>query len=146
MIVREEILKNYTTGEIQILPNDTLKYNLSFLLERINEFRLDYYKKPMIVVSGYRSLEYNMKIGGAKSSLHAQCLAVDIRDLDGSLDQYCIDNQHILQHCGLYIEHPYYTKGWTHFQVEPPLSQKLIFIPYGHQPSEKHQDEQFKFI
>lgn len=38
----------------------------------------DYIGKPIIVISGYRSLEYNTKIDGAKKSQHLKARAADI--------------------------------------------------------------------
>ncbi len=38
----------------------------------------DYIGKPIVVISGYRSPEYNKKIGGAKRSQHMLAKAADI--------------------------------------------------------------------
>ncbi len=38
----------------------------------------DYIGKPIVVISGYRSPEYNKKIGGAKKSQHMLAKAADI--------------------------------------------------------------------
>lgn len=39
--------------------------------------------QPIEVLSGYRTPEYNRKVGGAKLSLHVQGLAMDLRPPEG---------------------------------------------------------------
>jgi len=39
--------------------------------------------QPLIINSGYRTLEYNKKIGGAERSQHVEGKAADIRKVDG---------------------------------------------------------------
>jgi zinc D-Ala-D-Ala carboxypeptidase len=48
------------------------------LVEKIQKLR-DYLGKPIIVVSGYRTPEYNKLIGGAPKSQHMQGKAADIK-------------------------------------------------------------------
>jgi len=47
-----------------------LALNLQLLRDTID--------KPITIISGYRTLEYNTKIGGAKTSQHMECRAADI--------------------------------------------------------------------
>lgn len=106
-----------------------LEQNLQKLLEALNLFR-SLYGKPMTVTSGYRPSAINANVpGAAKKSAHMSCQACDFRDLDGSLDKYCMDNQYILQQCGLYLEHPDSTPGWTHLQIRVPGSGNRVFKP-----------------
>lgn len=53
------------------------------LIDKLDALREDF-GQPIIVTSGYRSPEYNKKIGGAPNSTHMQGIAADItaRDLD----------------------------------------------------------------
>ena len=90
--------------------------NLKKLHEALNKFRR-IYGKPMMVTSGYRPHKYNKAAGGAKKSNHTICLACDFADADGDLDAFCVANLEILEHCGLYLEHPKWTKGWCHLQL-----------------------------
>ncbi len=95
--------------------------------------------KPMIVSSGYRPGVYNSKAGGAKTSAHMSCQAVDIIDKDGKLAEWCLNNLDILEQNGLYLEDPRYTyiinsegervNGWIHLQTKP--TKRRVFIPYS---------------
>lgn len=124
-------------SKAEILMGRDVKYpldqeqldNLNKLLVAVNKFRT-YYGKPMTVSSGYRPAEINAKVkGAAKKSNHMKCLAVDFRDSDGAIDKFCMDNLHILEDCGLYLEHPEATPGWCHLQCVPPRSGNRVFKP-----------------
>jgi hypothetical protein len=143
-ITREEILKNYSTGVIQECPLE-LEKNLQILLLKLNAFR-KIYGKPMVVSSGYRDIARNKNVGGAKKSNHMLCLACDFIDIDGSLDRFCVDNIHLLKKCGLYLEHPKWTKGWCHLQVIPPSSNNVIFIPSNSAPPKNKHDSEFDLL
>ena len=121
MITRTEILKG------QNIPSD-LEPLLADYLERINKFRA-IYGRPMIVNSGYRSREHNAKIGGAVSSAHCVCQAADFADAGEAMEKWIDDNPNVLIACGLYREHPEYTKGWVHLQSRPTKSGNYTFIP-----------------
>lgn len=58
-------------GEI-IINGDVVKH-----IERLQLFR-DWYNRPMIIASGYRTPEYNKRVGGAVGSFHMQGIASDI--------------------------------------------------------------------
>lgn len=82
------------------------------------------------VTSGYRPPEINAKIvGAAKKSNHMLCKACDLADVDGKLDQWCMDNQDKLAEIGLWLEHPSKTKNWCHLQTVPPRSGNRVFMP-----------------
>lgn len=125
MITRDEVLM----GRDKDSPlTKELETNLTKLLMALNAFR-KIYGKPMVVSSGYRPEAVNAATpGAAKHSNHMICLACDFKD-DGKLDQYCVDNQDVLEKCGLYLEDPAHTPGWTHLQCVPPRSGNRIFIP-----------------
>ena len=131
MITRDEVLM----GREKTSPlTPEMELNLQALLIGLNKFRT-IYGKPMKVASGYRPPEINSKIkGAAKKSNHMVCLACDFVDIDGSLDLYCANNLKILEECGLYLEHPKWTKTWCHLQVAKPSSGKRIFIPFAGEP------------
>jgi len=103
--------------------------NLQKLLVAVNLFR-QHYGKSMIVSSGYRPAAINAKTkGAAKKSNHMKVLACDFQDTDGAIDKFCIDNLHILEACGLWLESPDSTVGWSHLQCIPPKSGNRVFKP-----------------
>lgn len=77
-----------------------------------------------IVTSGWRPPAINAAtLGAATRSLHMQCLAIDLYDPDGDLDQWCLEcEQTVLKDLGLWHEHPAATKGWCHVQLRPQPS------------------------
>ena len=66
---------------------------------------------------------------GAPSSSHKEGLAVDRYDPSGQIDEWCMAHQDDLKECGIYIEHPKYTVGWSHWTIRPPKSGNRVFIP-----------------
>lgn len=109
--------------------DDEMQQNLQKLLVAVNLFR-QHYGKPMVISSGYRPAAINAKVkGAAKKSNHMRCLAVDFRDPDGAIDKFCLDNLHILEACGLYLESPDATPNWSHLQCIPPKSGNRVFKP-----------------
>lgn len=57
---------------------DEVKKNLAILAEQLQALR-DELKRPITILSGYRSREHNMKIGGALDSFHVRGMAADIQ-------------------------------------------------------------------
>lgn len=51
--------------------------NVKELAQNLQVLR-DFLGKPIIIISAYRTLDYNTKIGGAKRSLHLVAKAADI--------------------------------------------------------------------
>jgi hypothetical protein len=74
-----------------------------------------------IVSSGWRPPDINGATpGAAVRSLHMQCLAVDLFDPDGDLDDWLLSvADTVLKDLGLWMEHPAATKGWAHVQLRP---------------------------
>ena len=82
------------------------------------------------ITSGWRPVAVNRLVpGAALRSNHTQCLAVDIADPDGDLDDWCINHPAQMVTLGLWQEHPATTKGWTHVQIVPPKSKRRVFCP-----------------
>jgi uncharacterized protein YcbK (DUF882 family) len=103
--------------------------NLELLHKAINKVR-SAYGKPMVVTSGVRSVEDQMRINPkAPKSKHLLGLAVDILDRDGKLWAWCMDNLKLLEEAGLYLECKSATPSWVHFQASPPKSGRRIFRP-----------------
>jgi hypothetical protein len=115
MILPHEILM----GRDSQAPLDEIQWrNLTDLIARLNALRV-HYGKPMTVSSGYRPPNINSGVGGAKSSAHMSCQAVDFRDPNGELAAWCLKNMKLLVQLGLYLEDPAFTKGWVHLQSRP---------------------------
>jgi len=57
------------------------------LVEKVEQLR-KILGRPIIINSGYRSPEYNVKIGGASNSQHIYGRAVDIQKFDGLSDEF----------------------------------------------------------
>ena len=51
--------------------------NVVLLANQLQKIR-EHFDKPIVVISGYRSPDYNKKIGGVKRSTHMKAMAADI--------------------------------------------------------------------
>lgn len=123
MITRDEILM----GRDKEYPlTSQLEKNLDALLIATNKLRA-LYGKAMTVSSGYRPGKYNTAAGGAKSSSHLSCEAVDFSDPKGLIKSFILSNPQILEDCGLYMEHQDNTPTWCHVQIRP--TKNRIFKP-----------------
>lgn len=119
MIMEREILKG------KVCPPE-YKANLLELLIRINKVR-DAYGYPMIVTSGFRSREDQLRIYKGKSKIpwgskHLTCQAVDIHDPDNKLRDWCVKNDTLLREIGVWLEED--QGAWIHFQIVPFASYK----------------------
>lgn len=77
-------------------------------------------------LGGFRPLSCPV---GAPKSNHKQGLAVDLYDPDGLIDDWCMKNLDKLEECGIWLEHPSATNGWSHWQCVPVRSGKRVFMP-----------------
>lgn len=66
---------------------------------------------------------------GAPHSNHKEGLAVDRYDPTGAIDKWCLENLPALELCGIWIEAPSATHGWSHWQCVAPGSGKRVFLP-----------------
>lgn len=108
MVTLKELNKNNypTTPEIDV--------NLNKLLAKLNVIRAKW-GKPLIVTSGLRSQADQQRINpNAPKSAHLTGEACDFSDPDGSFEEWCSNNQDLLEELGLWQELPEVTKGWTH--------------------------------
>jgi uncharacterized protein YcbK (DUF882 family) len=138
MISMRELLTNCTIADVE----HKHQINLEDLQRRINIVRTEY-GKPMMVTSGYRTLQDHLRIYSEinarrrkkglpairvpMGSRHMSGEAVDIADKDGKLMQWCKANEPILEKAELWMEEG--TEGWCHFQIRPPRSGKRFFLP-----------------
>lgn len=114
--------------ELGYKPNAMTADNADKLCTTIN-FLIDKYLHvfPICIRSGWRSLAYNRKIGGAMRSQHILGNAIDLSGNDIAL--YLQLHQDILEEFDLYIEDPKSTFSWCHIQQVPPKSLKRVFLP-----------------
>ena len=101
--------------------------NLEDLCRKINALG---YQPPMIATSCLRSIKDQQRINpSAMGSSHLYGCAVDIADPKGELARWLVTTQDTLVRCGLWMENPEKTKGWTHLQSYAPKSMNRIFNP-----------------
>lgn len=125
-------LGGYYMGRDQIyghLLTEELKDNAIETVERVNQLLLAFGDSRK-VNSGWRPPAVNGNTpGAAVKSKHMTCQACDLEDADGDLDEWCMENQPVLEQIGLWLEHPASTKGWCHVQIVPPKSGRRVFYP-----------------
>ncbi len=69
---------------------------------------------------------------GAPASSHKQGQGVDRYDPEGLIDAWCMNNSEVgglLETCGIYIENPDATPGWSHWTTRRPRSGNRVFRP-----------------
>ena len=71
---------------------------------------------------------------GATHSSHKEGKAADRYDPDGAIDTWIMAHQDALVTCGIYIEHPDKTPGWSHWGIklnpdDAPKSGRHVFYP-----------------
>ncbi len=70
-------LDEFKSKDGSAFPAEVVK-NLGVLAEQLQALR-DEIKKPITVLSGYRSPAHNLKVGGAKESFHVKGMAGDLQ-------------------------------------------------------------------
>jgi hypothetical protein len=138
MLTFKELLSGHTLSEVPIAH----QHNGEELLKRMNLVRTAW-AKPMLVTSGYRSLQDHLRIYSQLASKrgvefdpkkvpmgssHLSFSAVDISDPDGSLYEWCQANKKILEDVGLWCEEKD-DQARVHFQIYQPKSGKRFFKP-----------------
>ena len=71
---------------------------------------------------------------GAMHSSHKEGKAVDRYDPDGAIDAWIMAHQGVLITCGIFIENPDKTPGWSHWGIklnakDAPMSGRHVFWP-----------------
>lgn len=101
-------------GSQVVFVDEQLRLMLEILRNRIG--------KPVIITSGYRTPEWNKKVGGAKNSYHMRGMAADIKvngmtpkELAKELNKIAADE------CGIIVY-----KNWVHFDVRTKKYRKGV--------------------
>lgn len=110
-------------------PTEAMIANAKDLLKKVN-FLMVKYGEIAEIASGYRPIALNLKVGGASSSKHITCNAIDIKDRDSRFANWCLANLKELEELDLYMEDPKATPTWVHLQRLPPASGNRVFLPY----------------
>lgn len=135
--MKQITLKDYLMGRDYQYPQeltDELRANAEETCRRTN-LLLDRYfadnpDDETGVNSGWRPAAINRGTpGAAKKSKHMVCKAIDLEDDEGAIDDWCMNNLHVLEELELWLEHPSATKGWCHLQTVPPRSKNRVFYP-----------------
>lgn len=125
-------LADYFMGRDRQFPNeltDEMRANAEETVDKVNQL-LRAANTARKVNSGWRPAAINKATpGAAVKSKHMLCLACDLDDPEGDLDEWALERPEILQAIGLWQEHPAATKGWAHFQIVPPKSGNRVFYP-----------------
>jgi hypothetical protein len=109
------------------------------LMTKVNSCLLELGIHNAKASSGFRPSDVNKKTkNAAGKSNHMDADAIDLEGPQlGKMLQADYEkkkeNSLLVKH-GLYLEHPNYTKSWTHLQDEAPKSGKRVFIPYPGKP------------
>lgn len=126
MITYNELIKGNFINDIPVAHQQ----NLEELLKCVNKLRTAW-GKPLIVTSGYRSLQKHLDIYASKGikppkvpmgSRHLSGLACDFADPTGELYAWALLNEPLLEECGLWCESG--TANWLHVQCVPYGSYK----------------------
>jgi hypothetical protein len=118
---------------------DEIKLKGADLNSKINACLNDLGIKNAKYSSGWRPEDVNKKVRNAAGK--SNHVYADAGDLEGQQIGKMLqadyekkkENSLLVKH-GLYLEHPNYTKSWTHLQDEAPKSGKRVFIPYPGKP------------
>lgn len=72
---------HFTVGEFVrpgVDPSPVVMLNLRKLAEALEEVRAKLGERPIIITSGYRTVEHNRSVGGVRNSTHTKGMAADI--------------------------------------------------------------------
>jgi len=73
-----QLTTHFNSKEFRCKDNSNIIFVGVELLEILEDIR-EHFNKPVIINSGYRTIEYNKKIGGVANSKHCAGIASDIK-------------------------------------------------------------------
>ena len=75
-----QITKNFNIEEFKCRANGEVLINKNFIdhVDRLQVFR-EWYNRPMVINSGYRTVNYNKRVGGSPKSKHIEGIATDFK-------------------------------------------------------------------
>ncbi len=116
------------TRHLEYPLDETQSKNLGILWFRVNALLnkrgLDVKYQ---VNSGYRPGKYNQAAGGTPQSRHITCKAVDLGDVDGSIDKWLDAHPELLEEFKLSREDPSRTAGWAHLDCDTRGTKYITF-------------------
>lgn len=134
MITRQEIILDTD----YVKQTDEVQKNIEDLVIKINKIR-QAYGKPMIITSGFRTMEHHLEIYAERGitdkskipmkSKHLYGLALDVLDPKAFLKSWIKSHMSLCEEVGFYFEAFSATPTWVHFQTVPPASGKRFFNP-----------------
>lgn len=133
MISFKEVIKGTMISDIPIVHQQ----NIQELLKRVNVLR-EAWGKPLIVTSGYRTMQDHVRIYSQKGTVdlskipmrsqHLIGCAIDLYDPDLAFTKWLKeDNSKRLVEAGLYAEEG--NSNWCHLQMYAPRSGRRWFLP-----------------
>lgn len=127
----EELTKSDSAKKYNIknIPNKEQEQNLIALVDNILDPLREAYKKPIIITSGFRSLELNTKINGSKTSQHMKGQAADIRSKEDTVEE----NKklfNLIQELKLPFDQliDEYNYNWVHVSFAPKNRRQILHI------------------
>lgn len=125
----QELIASATATKYKInnTPNNNVVNNLKDLANYCLQPIRDNYNKPVIISSGFRCMELNAKVGGARNSQHLIGQAADFKVSGIEIDdviEWCVNN---LEYDQLIDE---YAKGkhWIHISFNKGCNRKQTLI------------------
>lgn len=103
-------------------PGSGLNYMHLGLVEMLDHLR-DYVRTPLIINSGYRTKEHNIKVKGAKNSAHLRGLAVDIRCTQSDLRYRILDGAFAFNFRRIEV-----TNLHIHLDIDSNLPQSILIV------------------
>ncbi len=127
-------LQDYFGAAVLVAMNKTMRDNATFLLTHVNRLMRQFGQNRRVLLGFAPTPD---RIFDAEQymaflpSRHQTAEAVDLADPEGDLDQWLLDNQKLLESCGLWVEHPATTRGHCHLQCAPPKggTRRRVFYP-----------------
>lgn len=125
-LTQSETARKYNISNI---PNKEQEQNLIQLVHNILDPLREAYKKPIIVTSGFRSLELNTKINGSKTSQHMKGQAADIKSKEDTIEE----NKKLfklIQDLNLPFDQliDEYNYNWVHVSFSPRNRRQILHI------------------